>query len=487
MTMLRNTWLALLALVALLAVASVSCGPGSATTPPTEGDIEVHIIVDGPGRVIVGSSPHECRADCRWTGDAGVDTRLEAVPAPGNVFVAWEGTCDAFENPCIRALEDGDTIKATFAPQALRLALTGDGEGTFSIKGAGIDTTCDDDCGVGLDTPGLHLAITAHLASDRTTLDEDWSVPCVPPFVQSGYCVVEVTGLTTARKTWRHPPVAVDDAYATMRNVTLTVGAANGILANDDDTPDDTLTALLVTGTQHGSLTLAADGSFEYVPDAGYAGPDGFRYRVRDAFGNEDAADVTIAVVNRPPVAENDAYATTRNVTLVVDAANGVLANDHDPDGDPLTALLVTGVDHGLLVLAADGSFSYTPTTDSTGTDTFTYVAHDGLTNSNTATVTITVSTGQPIAVDDSYATTRDSTLRRNAAQGVLANDVGVNLTAILVRDVDEGDLTLNADGSFTYVSDDDFIGTDVFTYRARDLFGRLSNTATVTITIRRR
>ena len=71
--------------------------------------------------------------------------------------------------------------------------------------------------------------------------------------------------------------------------------------------------------------------------------------------------------------------------------APGVLGNDSDPDGDPLTAVLVTGPSHGSLTLNANGSFSYTPAANFAGSDSFTYRASDGTVSSSPATVTITV------------------------------------------------------------------------------------------------
>jgi PKD repeat protein len=93
---------------------------------------------------------------------------------------------------------------------------------------------------------------------------------------------------------------------------------------------------------------------------------------------------------NRPPVANDDAYATDEDTPLVV-AAPGVLDNDTDADGDPLSAGLVSGTANGVLSLNGDGSFSYTPSPNFNGLDSFTYVANDGLADSNVATVTITV------------------------------------------------------------------------------------------------
>jgi hypothetical protein len=94
--------------------------------------------------------------------------------------------------------------------------------------------------------------------------------------------------------------------------------------------------------------------------------------------------------INRPPVANNDSYAATENTPLNIPAA-GVLANDTDPDGDPLTAVFASGPVHGSLTLNPDGSFTYLPATNFFGSDSFTYQASDGLALSNVATVNLSV------------------------------------------------------------------------------------------------
>jgi VCBS repeat-containing protein len=94
---------------------------------------------------------------------------------------------------------------------------------------------------------------------------------------------------------------------------------------------------------------------------------------------------------NNPPVAVDDDYSMAENTTLDVPAP-GVLSNDSDPDGDPLTAALASiSPSHGTLSFFADGSFTYAPDQNFTGTDSFSYLANDSLADSNEATVTITI------------------------------------------------------------------------------------------------
>src|SRR5207245_2588832 len=123
-----------------------------------------------------------------------------------------------------------------------------------------------------------------------------------------------------------------------------------------------------------------------------FFGVDSFTYKVSDGELESNAATVTLNVtpVDDPPVAANDAYATAEDQPLTV-SAPGVLANDTDIDGGPLSAVVVTSPAHGALTLNANGSFTYTPAANYNGTDTFTYKANDGFTFSNVATVTITI------------------------------------------------------------------------------------------------
>ena len=96
------------------------------------------------------------------------------------------------------------------------------------------------------------------------------------------------------------------------------------------------------------------------------------------------------APVNHVPVAGDDGYTTAQDTAKTV-AAPGVLGNDTDADGDTLTAAKVAGPSHGTAALSASGGFTYTPAAGYTGDDSFTYRASDGQADSNTATVSITV------------------------------------------------------------------------------------------------
>lgn len=189
------------------------------------------------------------------------------------------------------------------------------------------------------------------------------------------------------------PPAALDDTYPMAEDAFLDVPTATGVLANDVDEEGDPLTAVLVDSPSHGTLDLTASGSFTYQPDPDFFGIDTFTYRANDGFFDSNTATVTITVtgINDAPVAVDDRYAVFRNQTLSVTVAQGVLVNDFDVDGDPLTVRLVEAPAHGSLNLLANGSFVYTPAADFGGTDRFAYRAGDGTLESNLAEVVIEV------------------------------------------------------------------------------------------------
>ena len=184
-------------------------------------------------------------------------------------------------------------------------------------------------------------------------------------------------------------PTASNDNYSVTAGRVLTVPAP-GVLGNDLG-GSARLTAVKLTDAAHGTLNLITNGGFSYTPATNFTGTDTFTYRASDGVTNSAAATVTITVAPAPPpVANNDSELAEVNTTLSV-APPGVLANDTDAAGNSLTALLSGGPAHGVLNLNSNGGFTYSPAANFIGTDSFTYQASDGQTNSNTATVTILV------------------------------------------------------------------------------------------------
>ncbi|MCF6391655.1 cadherin-like domain-containing protein, partial [Mycobacterium sp. MBM] len=273
-------------------------------------------------------------------------------------------------------------------------------------------------------------------------------------------------------------PVTAGDTFTTDEDTVLT----GNVLTNDSDIDGDALTATLVDGPAHGTLTLNTDGSFTYTPNADFNGADSFTYTATDGTATSSVATVSITVdpVNDTPVTAGDTFTTDEDTVL-----NGnVLTNDSDTDGDTLTATLVTGPANGTLELNTDGTFTYTPDADFNGADSFTYTAGDGSATSSIATVSITVDpvNDTPVTAGDTFTTDEDTAVSGN----VLSNDSdtdGDTLTATLVDGPTNGTLQLNADGTFTYTPDADFNGADSFTYTAGD-GSATSSVETVSITV---
>lgn len=307
-----------------------------------------------------------------------------------------------------------------------------------------------------------------------------------------GYTVSDgfATASATVNVRVNAPAVAAADVYDTDEDTPLTITADSGVLSNDDAIDGDDLTAVLVDDVTHGTLSLNADGSFTYTPDANYFGGDAFTYIAFDGYhdSNTVTVDLTIYPVNDAPVVADDAYATDEDTPLVIDTGDGVLDNDSDVESDPLTAIIVADASHGTVALNTDGSFTYTPTANYSGEDTFTYKANDGELDSNVATVTIAVAplNDPPFTFADAYTVNEDVVLIRNAALGVLANDFddeGDPFTAALDSGPSHGEFEFNADGSFMYTPDANYFGQDSFTYTASD--GMLaSDPQTVTINV---
>lgn len=175
-----------------------------------------------------------------------------------------------------------------------------------------------------------------------------------------------------------------------------------GVLQNNGGpTPTHALGVGSIAIDKGKSFTLTADQRGETRPcdqagitnAAGGDGADAGAFEVQGA-----------CFTNSPPTALNDNYSMDQDTTLNV-VVPGVLGNDSDPDGDTLTAVLVSGPANAQsFTLHADGSFDYTPNPGFFGTDTFTYKANDGSADSSVATVTIEVADAQPPTITASVA-----------------------------------------------------------------------------------
>jgi hypothetical protein len=189
--------------------------------------------------------------------------------------------------------------------------------------------------------------------------------------------------------TANQPPVAVDDSATTAFGQPVAVP----VLANDSDPDGDTIAIASVSAPLDGTAAIAGN-AVVYTPAAGFSGVDRFSYTISDGRGGTATAFVTVVVApapNQPPIAVNDTGAFNQTVIAV-------LANDSDPDGDPLAIIAVTqpiGANGG-----PAGTVAITGTTVTwspagyLGAATFTYTISDG--RGGTATATVDVVTGIP-------------------------------------------------------------------------------------------
>ncbi|MFT4546989.1 MAG: VCBS repeat-containing protein [Pseudoalteromonas tetraodonis] len=258
---------------------------------------------------------------------------------------------------------------------------------------------------------------------------------------------------------------------------------SGNVLANDSDADGDTLVAVLLGDVDSGSLNLNSNGSFTYNPE-NFRGTIFFYYEANDETSRSAEVQVALTVNGRPTVVP-DGYSVSEDSILNVGEQLGVLANDSDADSSSIVAFLRSDVSNGTLQLSQNGSFSYTPDGDFSGTDAFTYVVGDGFQLSSPAVVTISVQAvnDAPVVADDDYGVITNTPFSASATDGVLNNDLdadGDNLTASIVTGVSSGALTLNPDGSFNYTPASNFEGDATFTYRASDATSSTTATATL-------
>src|SRR4029450_11456665 len=128
-------------------------------------------------------------------------------------------------------------------------------------------------------------------------------------------------------------PVAVADEFTGLVGTVI----SGNVMANDSDIDGDALTAHLIRGPEHGELVFNSDGTFTFTPDAGLTGEDCFRYQLNDGMANSGVVAVKLnvgGVTNALPVSIEDAYTVETGQTLKI-AAPGVLANEHEAEGEP--------------------------------------------------------------------------------------------------------------------------------------------------------
>jgi len=384
----------------------------------------------GPGTVTFGNSRRA--ATTATFGEPGIyELRCTVDDGPHEVYDELVVTVTGSTDEIYLAIGDvslneGNSGTVTAAFQVVR---SGTGTGSFSVNYATADSTAH----AGSD----YTQTSGTLSFTSSTFTRTVSVPVLGDttlepdeifFVNlsgatGGVIVTKSKGrgtiLNDDGSLPNQDPSAAPDSFAVAEDHPLVVEAP-GVLDNDSDPEGQPLTAAVVSLPAHGTLGLSSDGSFTYTPSSNYFGPDGFLYRAADGFGGLDTAAVAIDVepVNDAPVTIADFYETGFNASLLVPLP-GVLANDTDVDDESLFALLLTDPSHGVLALAADGSFTFDPDPGFFGVDSFTYRATDGTAPGNSSVVRIGVGTRREttyLPTEDTYIAVSSSTTSYGAS-----------------------------------------------------------------------
>lgn len=263
-------------------------------------------------------------------------------------------------------------------------------------------------------------------------------------------------------------PIAIADSFTTDGDVALSV-AAPGLTANDTDVDvgdSQTVTSFSSMSLEGAIVAVASNGSFTYDPrssqairelDDGESLQDEFSYTISDSKGSNSQGTVTITVagVDDPPTTQPDQFTVAEDSVLLVESL-GVLVNDADPEGDTISVEIGDGPTDGTTTLNLDGSFTYTPNADFSGSDSFTYVATSNGKSAAPQTVVLTITPVDdlPTAGDDVYSLSEDTLLEIHGP-GVLINDGSGDgaLSATPVAGFSSlgAAYSISSDGSLTY------------------------------------
>jgi cyclophilin family peptidyl-prolyl cis-trans isomerase len=281
-----------------------------------------------------------------------------------------------------------------------------------------------------------------------------------------------------------------------------------GVLQNDADADGDALSAIVVAGPQHGTLTLDSDGGFLYKPEPGYNGSDSFQYKANDGNADSNVATVSVNVIpySHAPQGNYRCVGLEAPNSYTLEVADFGFTDPKDTPADAFTRVKIVALPTAG-VLALDGApvaaGDFVSVEDiAAGKLILNYTAgvphpsfifqvedsgstENGGANLDPEPKTLTFDFAA-VAQDDSFSVNENAVLSVNAILGVLANDSDVDgeqfITSIVASPL-HGSLQLQYDGSFVYTPDADFSGIDAFQYQASDGYV-LGNVATVTINV---
>lgn len=275
-------------------------------------------------------------------------------------------------------------------------------------------------------------------------------------------------------------PVAVSDINVTLMNTAVEGNA----LTNDYDPDGHTLSmeTTPVDGPSHGAVLMFSNGTYLYSPNPGFTGKDVFSYRVCDNGIPNACAEAQVSISVLPaatgigPIAHDDAF----KIEAGSIAVGNLLANDLEPEGNPslLHATLLKGASNGIASLTLSGDFVYIPFTGFEGTDTLRYQACNTASPARCSEANVFISVlpvypganRPPVAVDDAFETRENTLLSANLSLNDFEPDNEPLLYNIVpLRAPMHGTLSLQANGTFSYLPHTGYTGPDFWTYAVCD------------------
>ncbi|MBQ4845481.1 Ig-like domain-containing protein [Pseudoalteromonas sp. MMG005] len=321
------------------------------------------------------------------------------------------------------------------------------------------------------------------------------------------YTVSDSTPLTSEPATVNIAVAAVNDAPKAVNISKMTDEDTDLVISIDDirtqasDIEDTNPTGdvKLTSEPTHGAVTLnQADGTLTYIPNLNVVATDTFKYTIADSneeVSNEATISINIGAINDRPVVENDSAQTDEDTPLTLD----ILHNDSDVEDQGFNGANITledqGKGEGVFDLAsvtvnADGQLHIAPAKDAVGELTFTYVLTDSEALASVpATVKVTIKpvNDAPVAENNTATVQEDGSFEIN----ILGNDTDVDandkldVASVTLTDAaSSGTVVISATGTATYTPNENFSGSDSFTYTIKDIAGAISNKAEVLVTV---
>jgi large repetitive protein len=321
------------------------------------------------------------------------------------------------------------------------------------------------------------MCITYTPIAGRSGTDEI----CVNVCDQNGMCTQVRIPVTVTAVNGK--PIAIADINNTTKNSPV----AGNVLSNDIDPDNNPLTTVIVTQASNGLVVLNSNGTYIYYPNPNFVGTDTFRYRVCDNASTAlcDETTVTVTVIepttpptNRPPVANPDNPIGYAGSPIVIN----VRANDYDPEGGVLgMPSIVTNPSNGTVIVNPDGTIRYVPNSGFSGSDSFVYRVCDNGTpqqcSNATAYVTVLPSStppvvpvnNPPVAQNDQVSGQIGSTINGSVATNDYDLDAGQTLIYSVLSLPTGGTLSFNANGTFSFIPNANFVGSTSFQYKVCD------------------